>query len=139
MARQGIGLTVGLWLAVVIDRAHAFCVAARPSLDMSLLHAATRSCGSRKKATRFQDRPAMLRPSMRFRSPSNGYEEEVGPAWLWCLLFGFIYFAVKGVWSHAVVSFVLAFITVGVSWLIYPFFARKIVETDYLRRGWVPV
>jgi hypothetical protein len=33
----------------------------------------------------------------------------------------------------------LAFLTFGISWLIYPFFARRIVETNYLRKGWVPV
>ena len=31
----------------------------------------------------------------RFRNPSNGYEENVGEAWLWCLLAGPIYFAAK--------------------------------------------
>jgi len=24
----------------------------------------------------------------RFRNPANGYEENVGHQWLWCLLFG---------------------------------------------------
>ena len=75
----------------------------------------------------------------RFRNPANGYEENVGHAWLWCLLFGCFYFAVKGVWTHAVASFVLALLTFGLSWLVYPFFARGAVERNYLRRGWIPV
>ena len=33
----------------------------------------------------------------RFRNPANGYEEEVGTPWIWCLLFGCIYFAVRGI------------------------------------------
>ncbi len=74
---------------------------------------------------------------MKFQNPSNGYVEEANLCWLWCLLFGFIYFAVKGIWTHAVVSFVLAGITHGFSWLIYPFFAKAIVEKSYLRKGWV--
>lgn len=76
---------------------------------------------------------------MKFRNPANGYEEEVGPAGLWCLLFGFIYFAAKGVWTHAIASLVLAFCTAGASWLVYPFFAREAVEKNYLRKGWIPV
>jgi hypothetical protein len=35
---------------------------------------------------------------------------------LWCLLFGCIYFAVRGVWTHAVASALLAIVTVGISW-----------------------
>jgi uncharacterized membrane protein len=75
----------------------------------------------------------------RFRNPANGYEEECGTPWLWCLLFGCIYFAVRGIWTHAVAALLLAIFTWGLSWLIYPLFARQIVETHYLRRGWLPV
>ena len=44
----------------------------------------------------------------RFRNPSNGYEENVGQTWLWCLLLGPIYFAAKGIWIHAATSLLLA-------------------------------
>jgi hypothetical protein len=71
---------------------------------------------------------------MRFENPSNGYVEEVTLAPLWCLLFGCIYFAVKGVLTHAVAALLLAFFTFGLSWLIYPFFASQIMRTHYLRR-----
>jgi hypothetical protein len=77
--------------------------------------------------------------SIRFQNPANGYAEKIGAAWLWCLLFGCFYFAVKGIWTHAVAAFFLACLTFGLSWLIYPFFARGIVEKHYLRNGWVPV
>ena len=60
----------------------------------------------------------------RFRNPSNGYEENVGQAWLWCLLLGPIYFAAKGIWLHAAASLLLAIGTGGISWFIYPFFAN---------------
>jgi hypothetical protein len=73
---------------------------------------------------------------IRFRNPANGYEEDVSLAWLWCLLFGGFYFALKGAWAHALIGFVLALFTFGLSWLIYPFFARRIVEKHYLRMGW---
>jgi len=74
---------------------------------------------------------------MRFKNPQNGYVEEVNtPPFLCCLLFGTLYFASKGIWTHAVVSFLLAIFTFGISWLIYPFFAKGIVRQSYLRKGW---
>lgn len=73
----------------------------------------------------------------RFRNTSNGYEEEVGTPWIWCVLFGCIYFAVRGIWTHAVAAMLLALLTGGFSWLIYPLFARRTVQTHHLRRSWV--
>jgi hypothetical protein len=58
---------------------------------------------------------------------------------LWCLLFGPIYFAAKGVWLHAVIALLAALATMGLSWLIYPFFAKGIVYKAYARRGWQQV
>jgi uncharacterized membrane protein len=74
---------------------------------------------------------------MRFENPANGYVEKVTAAPLWCLLFGCVYFAVKGVWTHAVAALALAIFTVGITWLVYPFFATQIMRTHYLRRGWI--
>ncbi len=74
---------------------------------------------------------------MYFKNPVNGYVESVSMPWLWTLLFGCIYFAVKGIWTHFVASLILASCTSGLSWLIYPIFARSIVQTHYLRKGWV--
>lgn len=76
---------------------------------------------------------------MRFQNPQNEYVETANYAFLWCLLFGCLYFAVKGIWGHAVVALVLAIGTAGFSWLVYPFFAKSIVANSYLRRGWVQV
>jgi hypothetical protein len=74
-----------------------------------------------------------------FQNPSNGYIEEVSQPFLWTLLFGPLYFAVRGVWTHAAAAFFLAIVTAFISWLIYPFFARQILETNYLRKGWIPL
>lgn len=74
-----------------------------------------------------------------FRNPQNGYEEPIGRPWLWTLLFGFVYFAVKGIWTHALASAGLAVATAGLSWFLYPFFARKAVERHYLKLGWDPI
>jgi hypothetical protein len=74
--------------------------------------------------------------TMRFENPTNGYVEEVSCAPLWSLLAGCFYFAAKGVWAHAVAGGLLAIVTGGLSWFIYPFFATQIMRTNYLRRGW---
>lgn len=73
---------------------------------------------------------------MRFENPVNGYKEDASAPFLWCLIFGVFYFMSKGIWKHAFISFVLACVTLGFSWLIYPFFAKGIVIADYGRRGW---
>lgn len=77
---------------------------------------------------------------MKFKNPANGYIKEVSSlAWLWTLLFGIIYFAVKGVWTHVFVGLFLAIITAGISWLIYPFFAKSILRNHYLEKGWIEI
>lgn len=73
---------------------------------------------------------------MRFQNPQNGHIETVGTPWLWSLILGFFYFAAKGIWTHAIVGLVLGVLTIGLSWLIYPFFASGIVRAHYLRNGW---
>jgi hypothetical protein len=68
----------------------------------------------------------------------NGYTQSVEPltSFAGCLLFGVLYFAYKGVWKHALIAFFAAFMTLGISWVIYPFFAYKCVTGSYLERGW---
>jgi len=51
---------------------------------------------------------------------------------------GCLYFAAKGVWTHAVAGLFLALLTGGISRLVYPFFATRIMRTHYLRKGWRP-
>jgi hypothetical protein len=90
---------------------------------------------------------------MRFQNPTNGYIEKSDVPWLWCLIFGCFYFAAKGIWWHAFLSFLIILIAVilcwrgGVAvivfavplWCFYPLFAPNIVRTHYLRNGWFPV
>jgi hypothetical protein len=75
---------------------------------------------------------------MRFENPSNGYiEDSASPlSWLWVILIGPIYWAARGVWTHAVVHFVLALLTFGVAHFIYPFFTYPILESHYRKKGW---
>ena len=78
--------------------------------------------------------------SIKFRNPSNNYEEEVSRnTWLWCLLFGCFFFVYKGVWIHAIIGLACAIATSGISWLIYPFFAKKIMINNYRQKGWIEV
>ena len=76
---------------------------------------------------------------MVFRHPLNNYTENGGSAfsWLWCLLLGPIYFAIKGAWGHVFGYIFFVFLTFGLSHLVYPFFAASIVNNAYRRRGWV--
>lgn len=84
---------------------------------------------------------------MQFRNPSNGYVE-TGTTWisgLWVFLFAPLYYAAKGIWTHALVSLVLGLI--GMVWtfgiltfltaLVYAFLNGGLVRAHYLRRGWV--
>lgn len=76
---------------------------------------------------------------MIFKNTANNYTEKSSCPWLWCLLFSWIYLAIKGAWAWAWISLMLTIFTLGVSNLIMPFFARKIVRKAYLNKGWVEV
>jgi len=74
---------------------------------------------------------------LRFRNPANGYTETISSPGLWTFLFGCFYFGAKGIWVHAAASLVLAVMTAGISWLVYPFFASRFIRQHYLRSGWI--
>lgn len=73
---------------------------------------------------------------MQFAHPLNGHVATVRAPRLWMFLFGPLYLASHGVWGQAVISFVVALCTAGLSWLVYPFFAPRILRSSYLRNGW---
>lgn len=62
---------------------------------------------------------------------------ETFACWLFCSLFGSFYFLFKGIYKHALLSFGLAIVTAGISWLIYPFFAPGIVRHSLEEKGYV--
>ena len=74
-----------------------------------------------------------------FRHPKTKQIVNITQVPSWVLLFGFFYFAVKGIWTHAVASALLAIVTAGISWLVYPFFAKQIVRNHLLITGWEAV
>lgn len=79
-----------------------------------------------------------------FENPSNGYKEEVSNlTMLWTFLFGGLYLAVRGVWTHVLVFVVLVILSLVIFppalvfvWVIYALVAPSIIATRYLRRGW---
>ena len=74
----------------------------------------------------------------RFKNSSNDYIEIASSlAWLWTLLWAPLYFAFKGIWSHAVVSLVLGICTIRLSSIVYAFFANSIVRNNYSKKGWI--
>ncbi|HRN77073.1 hypothetical protein [Ottowia sp.] len=75
---------------------------------------------------------------MQFKNPKNGEVADLyEPFWGIVLLFGFFYFIYKKIWINAGISLVLAIMTAGLSWLIYPFFAKSLVKWEYRQRGWL--
>jgi hypothetical protein len=74
-----------------------------------------------------------------FRHPWNGYVEKATTSytWLWALLFGPFYFAHKGAWRVFVIAMFLDTITAGLLWLVYPFFAKRLIIKNYRQSGWV--
>ena len=73
---------------------------------------------------------------MTFTHPNNGFKVRISAPRFWTFLFGPLYFASHGVWSHAFISFVAAVFTAGLSWVVYPWLAPGILEEAYLRNGW---
>ena len=73
----------------------------------------------------------------KIKKPENGNKETItSKDFYWCLLFGFLYFIKKKIWLHAIVSFLLASVTYGLSLLIYPFFVKSILQKEYVKKGW---
>ena len=74
-----------------------------------------------------------------FVDPATGRVIRFGYAWLWTLLFGPLYFAWRGAWFHAAICLAAAVATLGLSWLVYPFLAARLLRRHYLCRGYDPV
>lgn len=76
-----------------------------------------------------------------FKNPANDYIEKYNPvtAPLWCFLFGFLYWTVRGNAKHTILSFLLTLMTFGVSGFVYPFLANGINVRNYYQNGWQQV
>ena len=70
---------------------------------------------------------------------SAGETKSHSVPWLWTLLWAPIYFAVKGVWLHAIISLILASFSFALTNIIYAFFAARILRKHYTDKGWEEV
>ena len=70
--------------------------------------------------------------------PINGFTEDIWEGFSWpCFFFGCFWFGYKGVSGWAVLSFLAAIITFGISWLVIPFFANEFHATSLRNRGYL--
>jgi TPR repeat protein len=71
-----------------------------------------------------------------FENSKNGYRVKVSGFWsfFWTSLIGPFYFLARGNTRHFFFGLFLAILTLP--WLIYPFYAAKILRTMYLERGY---
>ena len=78
---------------------------------------------------------------MDFQHPDSDYIEKSASffSWLWVLLFGPLYWVIRGVWRHAVAHLILAILTAGIVHFLYPFFTYSILRKHYLRQGSRPL
>ena len=61
-------------------------------------------------------------------------------AWIPCFLFGPFYLGVQENAEKAILWFILAVCTFGISWFfILPFFVKGILEKEYIKHGWLRV
>jgi hypothetical protein len=75
-----------------------------------------------------------------YENPANGYQAKFTKlSYLWSFLFGWMYFAFKGSFFWAFITFILSFLTIGLSWIIVPFFTRPILDNIYGKKGWVKI
>ena len=73
-----------------------------------------------------------------FENPMNNHRVTVGTwgPFFGSFFFGCLYFLAKGSIKHFLLGLILALITIGISWLIYPFFAPGIIRNMYLEKGY---
>ena len=70
--------------------------------------------------------------------PVNKSREPIYEGFSWpCLLFGCFWYAYKGMWGWGLISFALAWVTFGISWLVFPFFANEQFAKSLLSKGYL--
>ena len=68
----------------------------------------------------------------------NGVTKEVKKGFSWTMLFfGVFVPLVRGDWKWFLITLIAAFVTFGISWLIFPFFYNKIYLNELLEKGYV--
>lgn len=55
-----------------------------------------------------------------------------------CLFAGCFWYGAKGLWGMGILAFLLALVTSGLSWLVFPFFANDQFRKSLLKDGYLP-
>lgn len=72
-------------------------------------------------------------------NPNTMQVEKIYEGFSWpCLFFGSIWYIFKGMWKWTLLSFLIAVITGGISWFIFPFFNNKQYIQHLIDNGYVP-
>jgi hypothetical protein len=69
---------------------------------------------------------------MQFENPANGYVETCRVPFLWALIFGPLYFVLKGVWRHVILYFIVNGALISGSWFFAFFGAMASTGSVYL-------
>ena len=70
--------------------------------------------------------------------PINNYPEPIYTGFSWPnLFFGFFWFLYKGMWAWALICSLSAIFTLGISNLIFPFFANQLHQKNLLKSGYL--
>ena len=70
----------------------------------------------------------------------NGVTKQVKKGFSWTMLFfGVFVPLIRGDIKWFAISLVAAFVTVGISWLVFPFIYNKLYLNDLLNKGYVIV
>ena len=69
--------------------------------------------------------------------PINNYPEPIYTGFLGLTFFGFFWFLYKGMWAWAIICCFSAMFTLGISNLIFPFFANQLHQKNLLKSGYL--
>ena len=70
--------------------------------------------------------------------PVNNHPEKIYTGFSWpCFFFGPFWYLYKGIWGWALICWVTAMLTWGISVVIFPFFANKTHQDSLLKKGYL--
>lgn len=70
--------------------------------------------------------------------PINHSREPIYEGFSWpCLFFGCFWFVYKGMWGWGIITFALAWMSFGLSWIVFPFFANEQYAKSLVKKGYL--
>ena len=80
----------------------------------------------------------MSKPIGYLYHPTNGYAITIYKGFNWPVLFvGGIWYIAKGMYGWAIGSIILAVVTFGISWIVFPFVANYQYKDFLLQQGYL--